>query len=252
MQTRALVQAALNNKYKKGLDPQPEIMIPLIGSAKEFADQYKLIKDTIAAVYKERPYQTVRMKIGTMIEVPRAALTAEEVAAAGAEFFSYGTNDLTQMTFGFSRDDVGGYLPTYLKRGILEEDPFEVIDEVGVGKLITMSAAAGRKVATENFRPFKAGVCGEHGGDPKSVRFFVRSGMDYVSCSPFRIPVARLAAAQCVIEDEQKSAAAPMRMGPTEVPPSLPHLPPRPEELAGDKDDRMDVVISKTYAPRRA
>lgn len=247
MQTRALIQAALNVKYKRGLDPQPEVMIPLIGSAKEFTDQYKLIKDTVAAVYKERPYQTVRLKIGTMIEVPRAALTADEVAAAGAEFFSYGTNDLTQMTFGFSRDDVGSYLPTYLKRGLLDEDPFEVIDEVGVGKLITMSTAAGRKVATETFRPFKAGVCGEHGGDPKSVRFFIRSGLDYISCSPFRIPVARLAAAQCVIEDELKGASSSAPAA------AIPRLPPTPEDLMDEEkgDDRKDIVISKSYAPRR-
>lgn len=249
MQTRALVQAALNVKYKKGLDPRPEIMIPLIGSAKEFSDQAKLIKDTVTAVYKERPYQTVRLKIGTMIEVPRAALTADEIAAAGAEFFSYGTNDLTQMTFGFSRDDVGSYLPTYLKRGLLDEDPFEVIDETGVGKLITMSSAAGRRVATESLRPFKAGVCGEHGGDPKSVRFFIRSGLDYISCSPFRIPVARLAAAQCVIEDEAKAASS--------VPVAdvgIRRVPPTPEELSVDEkgDDRKDIIISNTYAPRRA
>lgn len=251
MQTRALIQAALNVKYKRGLDPQPEIMIPLIGSAKEFTDQAKLIKDTVAAVYKERPYQTVRLKIGTMIEVPRAALTADEVAAAGAEFFSYGTNDLTQMTFGFSRDDVGSYLPTYLKRGLLDEDPFEVIDEVGVGKLITQSSIAGRKVATDAMRPFKAGVCGEHGGDPKSVRYFIRSGLDYISCSPFRIPVARLAAAQCVIEDEAKAASS---AAASEQPvTAIRRVPPTQEELSLEEkgDDRKDIVISNTYAPRR-
>jgi len=248
MQTRALIQAALNVKYLKGLDPRPEIMVPLVGSAKEFTDQVNVIKQTVDAVYQERPFQTVRLKVGTMIEVPRAALTADEVAAAGAEFFSYGTNDLTQMTFGFSRDDVGRYLPTYLKRGLLDEDPFEVIDETGVGKLITMSAEAGKKVAAQLYRPFKAGVCGEHGGDPKSVRFFIRSGLDYVSCSPFRIPVARLAAAQCAIEDAAKT------LSPASPPADLAapsRLPPTPAELE-EEDDRKQIVISRTYAPRRS
>lgn len=143
------------------------------------------------------------MKIGTMIEVPRAALTAKEIAEAGAQFFSYGTNDLTQMTYGFSRDDVGSFLPTYLKKNILESDPFETIDEKGVGELIKVSTKSGRegavKAGTENF---KVGVCGEHGGDPRSVKFFHRLGHRYVSCSPFRVPLARLAAAQVVIEDQ--------------------------------------------------
>ena len=173
MQTRAIVEAALNNKYKKGLDPKPEIMVPLVGSASEFTDQANIIKETMEKVFHERANsQKIDVKIGTMIEVPRAALTAEEIAHAGAEFFSYGTNDLTQMTFGFSRDDVGSYLPTYLKKGLLVEDPFEVIDEKGVGQLIKLSAHAGRRATKSH--TFKAGVCGEHGGDPQSVRFFVR------------------------------------------------------------------------------
>ena len=173
MQTRAIVEAALNNKYKKGLNPKPEIMVPLVGSASEFTDQANIIRETMGKVFHERAHsQKVDIKIGTMIEVPRAALTAEEIAHAGAEFFSYGTNDLTQMTFGFSRDDVGSYLPTYLKKGLLVEDPFEVIDEKGVGQLIKLSAQAGRHAT--NSPTFKAGVCGEHGGDPQSVRFFVR------------------------------------------------------------------------------
>lgn len=202
MQARALVEAAINNKYKKGLDPHPEIMIPLIGSASEFENQARLIRDTFAKVFREHGGQGVECKIGTMIEVPRAALTAKEIAEAGAQFFSYGTNDLTQMTYGFSRDDVGSYLPTYLKQGLLETDPFQTIDTHGVGALIASSVSAGRAVANDNGKipGFKAGICGEHGGDPRSVRFFVRSGLDYVSCSPFRVPVARLAAAQTAVE----------------------------------------------------
>jgi len=208
MQARALLEAAWNNKYVKGLDPKPEIMIPLIGSAAEFKHQAKLIRTAVDAVFAEKGgVKKVDYKLGTMIEVPRAALTASEIAEAGAEFFSYGTNDLTQMTFGFSRDDVGGYLPAYLKGGLLEVDPFETIDVNGVGQLIDHSAKAGRAVASKHQRPFKAGVCGEHGGDPRSLRFFVQVGLDYVSCSPFRVPVARLAAAQSVIEAEKKAAA---------------------------------------------
>jgi pyruvate,orthophosphate dikinase len=209
MQARALAEASLNNKYKKKLDPRPEVMIPLIGSANEYKSQSKLIKDTFAKVFAERPGETADIKIGTMIEVPRAALTAHEIAKAGAEFFSYGTNDLTQMTYGFSRDDVGGYLPTYLKEGILEVDPFQTIDPNGVGQLIKMSAEAGRQYFkdTNSKNKFKAGVCGEHGGDPKSVRFFARNGLNYVSCSPFRVPVARLAAAQAAVEIEAENLA---------------------------------------------
>eukprot|EP00600_Ochromonadales_sp_CCMP1393_P015056 CAMPEP_0174995914 /NCGR_PEP_ID=MMETSP0005-20121125/103_1 /TAXON_ID=420556 /ORGANISM="Ochromonas sp., Strain CCMP1393" /LENGTH=983 /DNA_ID=CAMNT_0016250263 /DNA_START=37 /DNA_END=2988 /DNA_ORIENTATION=+ len=206
MQARALIEAALNIKYDKGLDPRPEIMIPLVGSANEFSNQAALIRQTIKQVISERRGEICEYRLGTMIEVPRAALTAEQIAEAGAEFFSYGTNDLTQMTYGFSRDDVGGYLPTYLKSGILETDPFQSIDEEGVGQLIHMSAEAGRRVAHKRAdKRFKAGICGEHGGDPQSVNFFVRSGLDYVSCSPFRVPVARLAAAQVEIEMERET-----------------------------------------------
>jgi pyruvate,orthophosphate dikinase len=209
MQARALVEAALNNKYLKKLDPRPEIMIPLVGSANEFKDQAKLIRDTFQKVFEEREGQIVKCRIGTMIEVPRAALTSKELAQAGAEFFSFGTNDLTQMTFGFSRDDVGGYLPTYLKKGVLETDPFQSIDIGGVGQLIKMSAEAGRRYFKDQGgkTKFKSGICGEHGGDPKSVRFFVRNGLNYVSCSPFRVPVARLAAAQAAIELEIENVA---------------------------------------------
>lgn len=201
MQARAIIEAALNNKYKRGLNPIVEIMIPLIGSVNEYVHQSSLIQQTFDKVLKERTDQTIKIKIGTMIEVPRAALTAEDIAKAGAEFFSYGTNDLTQMTYGFSRDDVGSFLPAYLKKNILEEDPFESIDVHGVGKLIELSSKNGQAAAFEiGNKHFKYGICGEHGGDPKSVKYFSKIGMNYVSCSPYRIPLARLAAAQAAIE----------------------------------------------------
>jgi len=170
---------------------------------KEFVDQSNLIRGAINKVFEERAGQHISYKLGTMIEVPRAALIASKIAEAGAEFFSYGTNDLTQMTYGFSRDDIGGYLPTYLKKGILEFDPFQTIDEQGVGQLISLSAKTGRELALRSNKIFKAGVCGEQGGDPKSVRFLNKAGLDYVSCSPFRVPVARLAAAQSAIECQE-------------------------------------------------
>ena len=204
-------EAAIINKLDKGLEPMAEIMVPLVGSVNEFKNQAKLIKDTFAKVYEEylathpkaqlASTPSIRpIRVGTMIEVPRAALIASEIAAAGADFFSYGTNDLTQMTFGFSRDDVGTFLPQYLKQGILERDPFHTIDEDAVGLLVTTSAKSG-KLAAEKIGNsyFKAGVCGEHGGDPHSVKFFARNGLNYVSCSPFRVPLARLAAAQAEI-----------------------------------------------------
>lgn len=206
MQVQALVEAALNNK-KRGLSPRIELMIPLIGSEQEFAMQKALIvsaSEKVFAHYGDR----IEMKIGTMIEVPRAALMAKPIAVAGAEFFSYGTNDLTQMTFGFSRDDAGSFLPTYIKKGLLDKDPFEVIDEKGVGSLIETSAKLGKEGAMSiGNNKFKVGVCGEHGGDPSSVKYFFRIGMQYVSCSPFRVPLARLAAAHAVIEEEEANAA---------------------------------------------
>lgn len=206
MQARALAEAALNNIHKRNLHPKPEIMVPLIGSASEYTHQANLIRKTIKKVAKDyEGGKAYTIKVGTMIEVPRAALTAGEIAAAGADFFSYGTNDLTQMTFGFSRDDVGTFLPQYLSQGILEKDPFQSIDEAAVGKLILSSAAAGKAAATKiGNHNFKVGICGEHGGDPQSVKFFAKNGMDYVSCSPFRVPLARLAAAQAIIEEDKK------------------------------------------------
>eukprot|EP00597_Dinobryon_sp_UTEXLB2267_P003687 CAMPEP_0170057456 /NCGR_PEP_ID=MMETSP0019_2-20121128/454_1 /TAXON_ID=98059 /ORGANISM="Dinobryon sp., Strain UTEXLB2267" /LENGTH=986 /DNA_ID=CAMNT_0010262165 /DNA_START=33 /DNA_END=2993 /DNA_ORIENTATION=+ len=213
MQTRALAEAAIHNQCARGLCPRAEIMVPLIGSAAEFSHQAKLIRDTVKKVEQEFRQKEggdvmcganqLDIKVGTMIEVPRAALTAAEIVKAGAEFFSYGTNDLTQMTFGFSRDDSGSFLPQYLRDGILQRDPFHTIDEEAVGLLVVQSAKAGKAMANEmsNTHTFKAGVCGEHGGDPHSVRYFARNGLDYVSCSPFRVPLARLAAAQAVAQD---------------------------------------------------
>jgi len=208
MQSRALVEAAINLKFKRHLDPRIEIMVPLVGCASEYKHQAALIRKTAQDTCAGSDLCTINLmglNIGTMIEVPRAALTAGEIAAAGADFFSYGTNDLTQMTYGLSRDDVGRFLPTYLKQGLFDVDPFQTIDEKGVGDLICRSAATGKTEALAiGNNKFKAGVCGEHGGDPTSVRFFSRIGLDYVSCSPFRVPLARLAAAQAVIEQEKE------------------------------------------------
>jgi len=193
MQARAILEAALDVKGR-GLDPKPKIMVPLIGTVAEFKHQEKIIRDTAAKVFQEKGAE-VEYQVGTMIEVPRAALLAEEVAKAGAEFFSFGTNDLTQMTFGFSRDDVGSFLPTYLAQGILEHDPFQVFDQHGVGTLVRHACEAGLKVNPD----LKLGVCGEHGGDPSSIAFFNSLKHDYASCSPFRVPIARLAAAQAAV-----------------------------------------------------
>ena len=206
MQVRALFEASVA-LLSQGLDPRPEIMVPLVGSVTEFTHQKDIIEKVAQQVFNEHG-KRVQYKIGTMIEVPRAALpsVASDLAKNGAEFFSYGTNDLTQMTYGFSRDDVGTFLPTYLKAGVLDKDPFQTIDEEGVGALITMSANEGKKCPVHAIS--KAGVCGEHGGDPTSIRFFIRSGLDYISCSPARLPVARLTAAQCFVEDERKARTA--------------------------------------------
>jgi pyruvate,orthophosphate dikinase len=192
MQVRAIIEAALNLK-KRGIEAKPEIMIPLTGTLEEMKDQEKVTRDTIAAVFAERN-ETIEFLVGTMIEVPRAALVADQIATS-AEFFSFGTNDLTQMTFGYSRDDAGKFLPVYLQKGILKEDPFQVLDQVGVGQLIQMAVEKGRSTRNK----LKVGICGEHGGEPSSVGFCHKVGMDYVSCSPFRVPIARLAAAQAAL-----------------------------------------------------
>ena len=193
MQSRAILEAALDVKAETGNVPQVEIMIPLVGTEREFSSQADVIRKTAEAVFAERN-QKIDFMIGTMIETPRGALVADMIGKQ-AEFFSFGTNDLTQMTLGFSRDDAGKFLPHYLKAGMYEQDPFQSIDQVGVGQLVKMAAEKGRSV-----RPnIKLGVCGEHGGDPASVEFFHRVGLNYVSCSPFRVPIARLAAAQAVV-----------------------------------------------------
>lgn len=194
MQTRAILTAACELK-KEGFDPHPEIMVPLIGILYEFEAQEKVIRQEAAAIFEEQGVE-VEFKIGTMIEIPRAALTSNRIATR-AEYFSFGTNDLTQMTFGYSRDDIATFLPIYLEKKILKVDPFQVLDRAGVGQLIQMSVEKGRSV-----RPsLKCGICGEHGGEPSSVRFCHEVGLDYVSCSPFRVPIARLAAAQAAVEE---------------------------------------------------
>ena len=194
MQARAIIEAAMNLK-KKGIKTHPEIMIPLTGTLTEMKMQEKIVRDTVEAVFAERK-DRIDYMVGTMIEVPRAALIADKMAES-AEFFSFGTNDLTQMTFGYSRDDAGKFLPVYLEKNILKHDPFQILDQEGVGQLIKMATEKGRST-----RPnLKVGICGEHGGEPSSVEFCHTVGMNYVSCSPFRVPIARLAAAQAAIKD---------------------------------------------------
>ena len=194
MQTRAIIGAALALK-KKGVVAKPEIMIPLTGTLAEMKMQEDIVRDTIAKVFEETG-DTIDHMVGTMIEIPRAALTADEIAKS-AEFFSFGTNDLTQMTFGYSRDDTGVFLPVYLEKGLLKHDPFEVLDQEGVGQLVKMAVEKGRQTRPD----IKLGICGEHGGEPSSVEFCHRVGLDYVSCSPYRVPIARLASAQAAIRE---------------------------------------------------
>jgi len=193
MQTRAILGAALALKAK-GIVAKPEIMVPLVGIKFEFNEQDKIIRETAAALFAEKG-DSIEFKVGTMIEIPRAALTADRIAEK-AEFFSFGTNDLTQMTFGYSRDDIASFLPIYLEKKILKEDPFQVLDQNGVGQLVKMATEKGRSVRPD----LKVGICGEHGGEPSSVEFCHRTGLNYVSCSPFRVPIARLAAAQAALK----------------------------------------------------
>ncbi|KQC06754.1 MAG: pyruvate phosphate dikinase [Candidatus Cloacimonas sp. SDB] len=195
MQARAIIEAALNLK-KKGITAIPEIMIPLIGTFEEFVMQEKLVRAVAENVFEEKN-DKIDYLVGTMIEIPRAALTADEISKY-AEFFSFGTNDLTQMTYGYSRDDVGKFLPIYLKKAILKHDPFQVLDQTGVGQLVEMGTKKGRATRPD----LKVGICGEHGGEPESVKFCNKVGMNYVSCSPYRVPIARLAAAQAAIEQQ--------------------------------------------------
>ena len=194
MQTRAILGAAVQLK-KEGYDPRPEIMVPLIGIVYEFDAQEKVIRQTAKELFAEEGIE-IPFRVGTMIEIPRAALTADHIAEK-AEYFSFGTNDLTQMTFGYSRDDIASFLPAYLDKKILSVDPFQVLDQNGVGQLIKMAVEKGRST-----RPgLICGICGEHGGEPSSVKFCHKVGLNYVSCSPFRVPIARLAAAQAAVEE---------------------------------------------------
>jgi pyruvate,orthophosphate dikinase len=192
MQVRAIFEAACTVASRKGR-VMPEVMIPLTASVVEFRKQALIVRQVAEEVFQERQI-TVPYLLGTMIELPRAALTADEIARE-AQFFSFGTNDLTQTTWGLSRDDAGKFLPYYLEHGVIEDDPFQVLDQAGVGKLIAMACDLGRKTRPD----LKLGICGEHGGEPSAVAFCDRLGMNYVSCSPFRVPIARLAAAQAAL-----------------------------------------------------
>ena len=196
MQTRAVIEAAIEVKQEKGYDILPEIMIPLVGDVKELKFVKAVVVKTADEVMKEKGV-TINYKVGTMIELPRAAVTADEIATE-AEFFSFGTNDLTQMTYGFSRDDAGKFLDDYYSKKIFESDPFARVDQDGVGKLMKIAADLGRKTRPD----IKMGICGEHGGDPSSVIFCHKLGLNYVSCSPYRVPIARLAAAHAAIEEK--------------------------------------------------
>ena len=201
MQARAIIEAAVN-VAKKGIKVKPEIMIPLVGHVNEYKLQEEIVRNVAKEVMNEKG-RKIKYLVGTMIELPRAALTADEIAER-AEFFSFGTNDLTQTTFGLSRDDAGKFLPLYVQRDIIQTDPFEVLDQTGVGQLVEMGTNKGRSA-----RPnLKVGICGEHGGEPSSVEFCHRTGLDYVSCSPFRVPIARLAAARAVVNQLSNKKSA--------------------------------------------
>jgi pyruvate,orthophosphate dikinase len=198
MQARAIFEAAVEVS-KKGVKVFPEVMIPLTATLKEMANQAAIVRRVAEEVFKEKGTK-IDYLVGTMIELPRAALLADEIAK-DAQFFSFGTNDLTQTTFGFSRDDINKVLPTYLAEGILKQDPFAVLDQEGVGQLVKMATERGRKTRPD----LKVGICGEHGGEPQSVEFCYKIGLNYVSCSPFRVLTARLAAAQAAAADKLKT-----------------------------------------------
>jgi pyruvate,orthophosphate dikinase len=199
MQARAIIEAAVAVKAKGG-NPHVEIMVPLIGSIEEMRNQSAIIRRVADEVFKEKGSK-VEYMVGTMIELPRAALTADQIAEE-AEFFSFGTNDLTQTTYGISRDDINNFLPAYMKAGIFKQDPFATLDQAGVGQLVKMATSKGRGTRAA----LKVGICGEHGGDPESVKFCHKIGLNYVSCSPFRLLTARLAAAQAAVEEKNAGA----------------------------------------------
>ena len=194
MQARAIFEASAE-LTKSGISVMPEVMIPLVGTATEFDHQEMLVRDVANSVINETGVQFDYL-VGTMIELPRACLTANEIAQK-AEFFSFGTNDLTQTTYGFSRDDIGGFLPDYLDNNILSHDPFQSLDISGVGQLVSLAVNKGKEVKKD----LKIGICGEHGGDPNSIHFCYQNGLDYVSCSPFRVPIARFSAAQAALNN---------------------------------------------------
>jgi pyruvate,orthophosphate dikinase len=193
MQTRAIIEAAIEVSLEENINIVPEIMVPLVGVKEELEILRELIIKTADSIKAEKNFD-LKYEVGTMIEIPRACLTSDEIAKY-ADFYSFGTNDLTQMTYGYSRDDAGKFISAYREVGILETDPFQSIDQIGVGKMVDIGVSLGRKVKPH----MHMGICGEHGGDPASIDFFHRVGLDYVSCSPFRVPVARLAAAQAAI-----------------------------------------------------
>jgi len=196
MQTRAIIEAAIHLRKNKGLNVVPEIMVPLVGEAEELRLQRNVIDEVAKSVFSDLGEQ-IDYKVGSMIEIPRAALTADELAEH-ADFFSFGTNDLTQLAYGYSRDDTEDFMPVYLKKGILGQDPFQSLDQRGVGKLAEIGTNLGR----QQHPGLKIGICGEHGGDPASIEFCNQQGLDYVSCSPYRIPIARLVAARSQILSE--------------------------------------------------
>ena len=197
MQARAIFEAAAELTKKK-IKVYPEVMIPLVGSLNEFTNQREVVEKVAKEVQEEKKVKFPYL-IGTMIEIPRACIVADKIAEK-AEFFSFGTNDLTQTTFGFSRDDVGSFLPEYIKKSILKNDPFQILDQEGVGELVALGVKKGRSTR----KNLKIGICGEHGGEPSSIEFCHRVGMNYVSCSPYRVPIARLAAARAAIKTEKK------------------------------------------------
>jgi pyruvate,orthophosphate dikinase len=197
MQIRAIFEAAAE-LIQEDREPYPEIMIPVVCDVQELNDQLAITKKIYQETLSKYELKRIKYMFGTMIEIPRASIVADKLAQV-AEFFSFGTNDMTQMGFGFSRDDIGGFLPDYIKKGILPEDPFQSIDQEGIGELIKIGIQRGRKTA----KGLEVGICGEHGGDPRSVEFCHRVGMDYVSCSPFRVPIAILAAAQAVLKEKK-------------------------------------------------
>jgi len=204
IQVTAIIEAAIECAKKcpecgRATSVKPEIMIPLVATTKEFS----MLRDRTVAIVEEKLKEAgikIEYKIGTMIEVPRAALVADKIVEAGAEFFSFGTNDLTQMGAGLSRDDAGKFLKEYVSQNIYEYDPFEVLDQEGIGELIRIAIKKGRGIKAD----LKVGICGEHGGEPKTVEFCHREGFNYVSCSPFRVPIARLAAAQAAVKEKKK------------------------------------------------